>query len=120
MGEMATLAQQHHEKYLPEVAAALTDPEGYYQGLESQAQDLIDQYVDQEAETTVPGETFSQRAGRLSMAQSRGREQAMREVICPAPTPAPEVETPEDRDLAEALAEFQTALGEMPDRAPTQ
>lgn len=142
MGLIATLAEQHYKKYLPQTYQGLEDPEEFFRNLEEEAQEQIDDLTDRFSmeETAPPDETFAQKAGRLRSARQRAEELVMRETVLldPAtvetedqeqetgfppsldPLTPPEPATPEDRQLAEAMTEFQDATAEWNEQRTSQ
>lgn len=137
MGRLATLAEEHYRKFLPETYKGLTDPATFFRNLETEAEQQIDDLADRMAGPDLPGEEFLARAARLKTARQSAEELVIRETVlldpatveserAPLETGYPsttdpltpeEPQTPEDRDLAAAMQEFQdaaTELAEMP------
>lgn len=133
MGRIATLAEEHYKKYLPKTYQGLSDPAEFFRNLETEADQQIDDLTDRLAGPDLPTETFEDRAGRLKNARARAEELVMRETVLldPAtveterdpqetdypsttdPLTPPEPETPEDRELAAAMTDFQDATAEL-------
>lgn len=124
MGPLATMAAQWYQEYLPQVYDKIADKEKYFGQLGDRAQQEIQQVADALAGTDPPGETFLQKAGRLQAAEQAATELVMRETLMSQPPPdwpdsdypppetpdpsiPPQASTPEDRELAEALSDFQ-------------
>lgn len=142
MGRIAALAEQHYQKYLPQTYQGLEDKEAFFQNLETEAEAQIDELTDRfsEEETPSPDETFEQKAGRLRSARQRAEELVMRETVLldPAtvetedqeqetgyppsldPLTPPEPATPEDRQLASAMTDFQDATAEWNEQRRSQ
>lgn len=133
MGRIAALAEEHYKKYLPETYRELMDPETFFRNLETEADQQIDDLTDRLAGPDLPLEDFAAKAGRLKSARSRAEELVMRETVLldPAtveterspqetdypPTIDPLVpqppQTPLDRQLATALADFHEAATDL-------
>lgn len=140
MGRLATLAQEHYGKFLPKTYAGLTDPETFFRNLETEAEEQIDDLADRIAGPDLPNETFEEKAGRMRQARLSAEEIVMRETVLIDPatveserdqpetgypsTTDPLVPTgpmpPEDRQLAEAMSEFQDATAELAETRPRQ
>lgn len=137
MGRLATLAEEHYRKFLPETYKGLTDPETFFRNLETEAEQQIDDLADQLAGPDLPQEDFLVRAARLRTARQSAEELVIRETVlidpatveterAPLETDYPSTtdplvpqqpQTPEDRDLAAAIQDYQdaaTELAEMP------
>lgn len=117
----AAIAESNWQQAAPKAYAAIKDKPAFFEALAAEAQRQIDQAVEQS--TPVEGETFPQRASRLAQAQAAAEEVVSRELLTPPPEaeetldptggiPLPEPETPEDRELREALTDFQDAARE--------
>lgn len=128
MGRLAMLAQEHYEKLLPKTYAGLTDPETFFRNLETEAEQQIDDLTDRFADVDLnPAETFEEKVGRLKNARQRAEEIVLRETVLIDPatveteTDSQETDypsttdlaTPEDRELASAMADFQEATEEL-------
>jgi hypothetical protein len=123
----AMMAEANWKADAPEDYRRLKNKAAFFAGLEAEAQSQVDAMVD--SVPPIPRETFLQRATRLQAAQQMAEEIVVRELLTPpAPeeerldpatgVPLPDPETPEDRELREALADFQDAWTEWRETAP--
>lgn len=140
MGRIAALAEQHYKKYLPQTYQGLTDREEFFRNLETEAEQQIEDLTDRLAGPDLPGEDFLDRAARLKTARQSAEELVMRETVLldpatveterdPQETDYPpstdplvpaEPQTPEDRQLATALTEFQEAAQDLAEMRTSQ
>lgn len=140
MGRIATLAEEHYKRFLPKTYQGLTDREDFFRNLETEADQQIDDLTDRLAGPDLPDETFEDRAGRMKNARARAEELVMRETVLldpatveterdPKETDYPpstdplepmEAQTPEDQELASAMADFQEASAELAEMPSSQ
>jgi hypothetical protein len=136
MGRMAALLEEHYRRYLPTAYKAIPDKPTFFHELgedaEQQIQDLVDAM--EASDPPPPGSGFREKAGHLTMIRQNAESDVMREILPPPETqtspqretfpPTEEPETPEDRELAAALAEFGNATQELVEQqapvAPTE
>lgn len=121
MGRMAALAERHWAKYLPEAYASIKDKAAFFQRLEDEAADQIEDLQDDltPPQTSDP-ETYAQTRARLTTGQRLAESQVFREVLMPEGEPTPEdlQELQDDRTLYEELRAAQTAFNEARDSLP--
>ncbi len=84
MGRLATMAQNHYERWLPEQYAQIEDRSEFFLNLEEEALNQIDTLADDLAGTGPPDEPFMDRVGRLRMARFNAEAQVIRELIASA------------------------------------
>ena len=136
MGRLAAIAEEHYRKFLPKTYAGLTDPATFFQNLQEDAEQQIQDLEDQIAGLDVPGEEFLAKAGRLRQARLSAEEIVMRETVLldpatveserePQETGYPsttdlEPLTPEDREFQAAMTEFQEAAEELAEQRSSQ
>lgn len=125
----AAMAEANWRRDAPDQVATLQDPATFFAELGAEAQRQVDTAM--ESSQAPEGETFAQRATRLSAVRQMAEEIVARELLTPpqppiedldpvSGMPLPEPESPEDRDLREALTDFQDAATELAARtAPT-
>lgn len=121
MNRYGQMAQDNWRRTAPEALAAIDDPEAFFTELGDEAQRQIDQAM--ESSQAPKGETFEQRTTRLTQARHQAEEIVNRELLTPPQPPIEDLdpstglpvtpESPEDRELREALTEFQEAATEL-------
>lgn len=127
MGRLAAIAEDHYRKYLPTAYASIKDKPTFFRALETEADQQIADLADamEQTEQAPPGETFLQKAGRLSMIRRDAESQIVRELLLPEPEKQPpQTESPADRELAAAVGEFHAERANLLEAAqqepPTQ
>lgn len=120
MGELAAMAEKHWQTSRPREYAAI--PAGkraaFFLDLETQADEQIQAMADALAGPDRTGESYLDRAGRLTEADQTARAAVIRELILPEPTPdspgmaeelgGTETEPADPGDAA--MAEFEKAV----------
>lgn len=139
MGRLATIAEEHYRKFLPKTYEGLTDPAAFFRNLETEAEQQIEALTDRLEGADLPGEDLMAKAGRLRQARLSAEEIVMRETVLidPAtvelerepqetdypstgdPLVPPQPETPEDRQLALAMTDWQDAVAELAETRPS-
>ena len=116
MGRMAHLAEHHWRQHMPTAYAAIRDRSAFFQMLEDEAADQVDDLMERLAGPEPVGETFIGRLGRYRMAQMQAEEIVFQAVLMPTPEERPEDRAGDrtaDADLAAALTEFRDLLDEL-------
>jgi len=88
-GEMA---RSHWATWLPLRYAAIPDPGSFFSKIGEEAASQIEELTEQLAGSGQPGESYLERAGRLTAARSQAEEIILPQMVLPNP------ETPEDED----------------------
>jgi hypothetical protein len=115
MGSLAAQAERHYQEHLPTAYAQIKDKATFFQQVEDEATQQIADLTDSLMEDPTPGETFQQAQARESTARSMATSQVMREVVLPEPEETPDpTEQQIDRDLTQALTDFEDARAELP------
>ena len=125
MGMLAALAEQHWRKFRPQEYKRIKNKATFFQGIEDQAAEEIENLTVALAGPDQPGEDFQETAARYLGARMQAESQVMRETVLPDPSPdldpdrVPTDETmrppPDqtDRELAAAIADFWDAAAEQ-------
>jgi len=113
---MAYLAEHHWVQHRPTQYAAIGDPMTFFQELEDEAANQIDDLERHLAGPDPVGETFGDRLGRYRMARLQAEEIVIREVLMPASSATsddPAGSPIADVALVAVLAEFRGLVDEM-------
>src|SRR5687768_12532221 len=121
MGRLATMAEAHYKRWLPQQYAKIKDREAFFRALEDEAEEQIEELAETLIGPAPEGETMADRLAR----HHRGRQEAewtvIRDVIRPDPNdpsrtvrevPPPE---PDDPQLVDAMQDFRDAAEELAD-----
>ena len=92
MSKYAEMARSHWATWLPESYAAIQDRDSFFSAIGEEAARQVDELADQLAGDSQPGETYLQRAGRLTAARQQAEEIILPQRVLPPP------ETPQDQD----------------------
>lgn len=127
---LAALAEKWYQQYLPQAYRGIRDPATFFGTLGEQAGQEIEQTATALTGPDRPGETFSQKLGRLQQAQQAATELVMRKTLLallppdwpdsdypipatPDPDMPPVTPDPADQALTDAMAEFNDAMAEL-------
>ena len=121
MGRIAELAEMHWRKYLPQGYRQIGDRVAFFEELETEAERLIEETVTALEGTAPEGETFLDKAARLRVARHEAEATVLRDLVLIDPVTAeterapgqPDPESPEDRELREAIVGFHEARQEL-------
>jgi hypothetical protein len=92
MNKYGQTARSHWATWLPQAYAAIREPDSFFSAIGEEAARQVDELASQLAGTGQPGETYLQRAGRLTAARSQAEEIILPQMILPQP------ETPDSED----------------------
>jgi hypothetical protein len=92
MNRYGQMARSHWATWLPEAYAAIREPDSFFSAIGEEAARQVDELASELAGPGQPGETYLQRAGRLTAARSQAEEVILPQMILPQP------ETPDSED----------------------
>jgi hypothetical protein len=104
------MARSHWATWLPKRYAAIREPDSFFSAIGEEAATQIDELTDQLAGPGQPGETYLERAGRLTAARSQAEEVILPQMVLPQP------ETPdENQDAGQPAPETSLPAAVSPD-----
>ncbi len=107
MGRFANMARQHWQTHLPDAYQRIGDPDQFFQELEDEALDQLEEIEESLRGEEPPNESWVERMGRYQRARQVAEEVVTREVILTAPEPSPKESDDSDDQLRDAIEEFQ-------------
>jgi hypothetical protein len=118
-GEMA---RSHWQTWLPQRYAAISDPDSFFSATGEEAARQVDELASQIAGPGQPGESYLERAGRLTAARSQAEEIILPQAVlldpesrqdnqAPEPARRPDSVSPDHPEWAEVNAEQRERLG---------
>jgi hypothetical protein len=90
MNQYAAMAERHWRRWLPSRVAAMEDPTSFFSALGEEVAEEIEDLTMDLAGDDPPGESFTEKVGRLNMARLRAEEMVLPEKVLLPPEPAAE------------------------------
>ena len=106
MNRYGMMARSHWARWLPRRYATISDPDSFFSTLGQETARQIDELAAELAGDDQPGESYLEKAGRLTAARSQAEEIILPQQVLLAPEPETG-EDPEENDPA-------TASGDRP------
>lgn len=104
MNRYGEMARSHWATWLAQRYAAIGEPDSFFSAIGEEAARQVDELTDQLAGSGQPGETYLERAGRLTAARSQAEEIVLPQMVLPQPQP----ETPDGENQDDSQPPPQT------------
>jgi hypothetical protein len=122
MNRYGEMARTHWQAWLPKRYATISDPDSFFSAIGEEANRQIDELADQLAGPGQSGESYLERAGKLTAARSQAEEIILPQAVLPEPEDPdgtqpltspirPASVRPEHPEWAEVNAEQRERLG---------
>jgi hypothetical protein len=94
MNRYGEMARSHWQAWLPQRYAAISDPDSFFSAIGEEAQSQIDELTGQLAGPGQPGESYLERAGKLTAARSQAEEIILPQTVLAEPEDTGETQPP--------------------------